>query len=119
VLEIPRGGYYGYPFDGTFAPNTRRTAFPLWILETVGSAGVGVDSLEQDSDPVVGSCGNVDALTLAEADGTVTVDGQASVRRILSGLPGYVTAIERMSGQRRRSLFTYRGPPVPYVVRPG
>jgi hypothetical protein len=120
VLEIRQGGYYGYPFDGTFAPNTRRTAFPLWVLETVGSAGVEWIRWNRTPTLVVGSCGNVDALTLAVADGTLTVNEQAPVRRVLSGLPGCVTAIERIQGQRLLvSLFTYRGPPRLYVVRPG
>ena len=38
VLEIQEGASYGHPFDGTFAPYTRRTAGPLWLLDTAGSA---------------------------------------------------------------------------------
>ena len=118
VLEIKKGANYGYPFDGTFAPSSRRTVVPLWVLDTVGSAGIEWLRWEGQPTLVVGSCGSVDAITLAEAHGTGTVKAPSAVRRILSGLPGCVTAIERISVDRLLvSLFAYGGPPLLYVVR--
>ena len=117
VLEIQRGGNYGYPFDGTFAPYTRRTALPLWVLETVGSGGVEWLRLDGSPTLVVGSCARVDAVRLAEADGAVTVNERDAVRQLLT-VPGCVTAVERLTAARVLvSLFTYGGPPRLYVVR--
>jgi hypothetical protein len=117
VLEIRKGGDYGYPFEGTFAPHTRRRALPLWVLDTVGSAGVEWLRLGGSPTLVVGSCSRVDAVELAEAEGAVMVNERSAVRALLS-VPGCVTAVERLTGARLLvSLFTYGGPPSLYVVR--
>jgi len=117
VLEIRQGAHYGYPFDGTFGPHTRRTAPPLWLVDTAGSAGV--EWLRASGLPtlVVGSCDDVHAVELAEADGAVTVSDRTAVRHLLS-VPGCVTAVERVSAERvLLTLFTFGGPPRLYVVR--
>jgi hypothetical protein len=118
VLQIRRGAYYGYPFEGTFAPYTRPRALPLWVLETVGSAGVEWLRVGTRPTLAIGSCGNVDLVALTERQGAVTVDDPGAVRRLLSRLPGCVTAIERSSRNRSLvALFTYDGPPLLYLVR--
>jgi hypothetical protein len=118
VLQIRRGAYYGYPFEGTFAPYARPRALPLWVLETVGSAGVEWLRVGKRPTLAVGSCGNVDLVALTESHGAITVDDPGAVSRLLSHLPGCVTAIERTLRNRLLvALFTYDGPPLLYRVR--
>ena len=117
VLEIQDGANYGYPSDGTFAPYSRRTAPPLWLLDTAGSAGVEWLRWQGRPTLVVGSCDDVDAVELAHAERAVTVRNRAAVRHLLS-VPGCVTAIERLSpGRLLMTLFAFGGAPRVYVVR--
>ena len=118
VVQIQTGGDYGYPFEGTFAPTRRRTAFPLWVLDTVGSAGVEWLRVGMRPNLAVGSCGNVDLIALERGRGTATVTDPGAVRRLLEHLPGCVTAIKRLAADRILvALFRYDGPPVLDVVR--
>ena len=99
VLEIHDGAYYGYPAEGTFAPYVRPRAPGLWVLDTVGSAGV--EWVRWDGRPtlVVGSCDDVEAVELHEVDGAVAVTDRADVRHVLA-VAGCVTVVEQLPGQR-------------------
>jgi len=116
VLEIRMGGHYGYPYDGTFGPYARRTVPPLWVLDTVGSAGVEWVRWDGRSQLIVGSCNGVYAVELSDAGGAVTVNERFAVEHLLS-VPGCVTAVERMAaGRIAMTLFTYGGPPRLYLI---
>ena len=117
VLEIRKGAHYGHPFDGTFAPHTRRTAPPLWILDTAGSAGVEWLRANGKSTLVVGSCSDVYAVEFDETRGSVTVTTESAVRHLLS-VPGCVTAVERVGEDLLLlALYTFDDQPRLYLAR--
>jgi len=111
VLEIRMGGNYGYPYDGTFGPYTHRTVPPLWVLDTVGSAGIEWVRREGRSQLIVGSCDDVYAVELSDAGDSVTVNERFAAEHLLS-VPGCVTAVERVAAERIAiTLFTFGGSP--------
>ena len=116
LLQIRRGDDFGYPDDGTFGPHTRRTAPPLWVLETVGSAGV--EWVRSGGEPklIVGSCGDVYSVNLAVAGDAAVIRDPQPVAHLLS-VPGCVTGIERvMDGIVAMTVFTFGGSPRLYLV---
>ena len=116
VVQIRRGDDFGYPDDGTFGPYTRRTAPPLWVLETVGSAGV--EWVRSGGEPrlIVGSCGDVYSVDLAVAGDAAAIRNPQPVTHLLS-VPGCVTGIERVTdGVVAMTLFTFGGSPRLYLV---
>jgi hypothetical protein len=116
VLEIRMGGHYGYPYDGTFGPYTHRTVPPLWVLDTVGSAGIEWVRWDGRSMLIVGSCDDVYAVGLSDAGSAVTVNERFATEHLLS-VPGCVTAVERVAaGRIAMTLFTFGGPPRLYLV---
>lgn len=116
VLEIRMGGHYGYPYDGTFGPYTHRTAPPLWVLDTVGSAGIEWVRWAGRSKLIVGSCTDVYAVELSDVGSAVVVKYPWAVERLLS-VPGCVTAVERVAaGRIAMTLFTFGGQPRLYLV---
>ena len=82
LLEIVEGGQYGYPDEGSLGPFDVRTAFPIYFLDSVGSAGITA----YDQGVIVGSCGRVHYVpSLArsgyqrfEVHGVATIDGCAT-----------------------------------------
>ncbi len=97
LLEIHKGGYYGYPYDGTFEPYVVPRDPPLWVVDQVGSAGIEwipASGSETGSRLLVGSCGELDSVGLSEADGRVFVADRAAYTSLLD-LPGCVTSLER------------------------
>lgn len=116
VLEIRRGGHYGYPYDGTFGPYTRRTVPPLWTLDTAGSAGVEWVGSHGRSRLVVGSCDDVYAVDLALIRGNATVNQRNAVQHLLH-VRGCVTAIEKVADEQlAMTLYTFGGAPRLYLV---
>ena len=116
VLEIRPGADFGYPYDGTFAPYTRRTEPPLWVLDTAGSAGVESIPRAGGSTLVVGSCNDVYSVELSVVGTTIAARGYAVAQHLLS-VPGCVTAVERVdNGRLAMTLFTFGGPPRLYLV---
>lgn len=78
VLQIDEGDQFGFPVDGTFGEPRLRTRGPVWVTETVGSAGIAWgDAVGLDSTLLMGSCGKLQALQLANRDGVWTVDARA------------------------------------------
>ena len=64
LLEIRRGADYGYPQDGTFAPQNRRREPPLWAVEAVGSGGiVWLDDTQAAGKLITGGCGRYPRTT--------------------------------------------------------
>ena len=115
VLQIRRGDDFGYPDDGTFAPYTRRTAPPLWVLETAGSAGVEWMQPGGAPELVIGSCSDVYSLDLAGEGSAAVVRDRQPVEHLLS-VSGCVTGIERVADDVvAMTLFTFEGSPRLYL----
>ena len=115
VLQIRRGDDFGYPDDGTFAPYTRRTTPPLWVLETAGSAGVEWMQPGRTPELVIGSCSDVYSLDLASQGSAAAVRDRQPVEHLLS-VPGCVTGIERVADDVvAMTLFTFESTPRLYL----
>lgn len=116
VLEMRTGADFGYPYDGTFAPYTRRTEPPLWVLDTAGSAGVEWVRRAGGSTLVVGSCDDVYSVELSVVGTTIGVREHDAVQHLLA-VPRCVTAVEQVDdGRMAMTLFTFGGPPRLYFV---
>jgi hypothetical protein len=116
VLQIRSGDHFGYPQDGTFAPYTRRSAPPLWLLETVGSGGIEWVRSGDSSKLVVGSCGDAYVIHLDAAGEAAVIREREPVAHLLS-VAGCVTGVERVAGDVvAMTLFTFDGPPRLYLV---
>ena len=116
LLQIHQGDDFGYPSDGTFGPYTRRTAPPLWVLETTGSAGI---EWVQSGGPklVVGSCSDVYSVDLGFAGAAAVIRDRQPVTHLLS-VPGCVSGIEHVVDDVvAMTLFTFGGSPRLYLVQ--
>jgi glucose/arabinose dehydrogenase len=70
VLQIREGDEFGFPVDATFGVPSVRTRGPVWIAETVGSAGTAwASDAGLESTLVLGSCGLLHGLELTYHDG--------------------------------------------------
>lgn len=104
VLHIRPGAHFGYPYEGTFGQYQVRTDGPLWVADSIGSAGLEwAEHAGLQPGLLIGSLGRLDYLP-------VRVDGDRPVIelpvhrlanfRILQDLPGYVTAVKADASQR-------------------
>jgi glucose/arabinose dehydrogenase len=111
VLQLREGADYGYPDDGTFAPETRPRAPALTVLDAVGTGGIGWIDGEDVGQLVVGACSSVDRIRLGETpDGEPTVASRGDVTRLLE-LPGCVTTIALRGDELLLGVFTFVGTP--------
>lgn len=93
VLQIDEGDDFGFPVDGTFGEPLRRTRGPVWVTDTVGSAGIAwADEVGLDSTLLMGSCGRLQALRVTHRDGGWLVDSLAAYVDIMA-TRGCVTGI--------------------------
>jgi hypothetical protein len=99
LLHIVEGGDYGFPTDGSFAPFTVRTEFPLWLLDQVASAGIAWSDDPQGV--VVGSLSWVHLVELGTRPGAagLLVGSRGSVRRVVQ-VNGYATTVDLLGGGR-------------------
>jgi hypothetical protein len=69
VLRIAEGDQFGFPVDGTFGEWQLRNRGPVWVTDTVGSAGLAWgDDVGLSSTLLMGSCARLQALKLGPAD---------------------------------------------------
>ncbi|MEX0826773.1 MAG: PQQ-dependent sugar dehydrogenase [Acidimicrobiia bacterium] len=93
VLQIDEGDDFGFPVDGTFGEPRRRTRGPVWVTDTVGSAGVAwADEVGLGSTLLMGSCGRLQALQVIHREGAWTVDSRTAYVDIMA-TRGCVTGI--------------------------
>lgn len=93
ILQIQSGRNYGFPQDGTFGPQSVRDDWPVWLAEGVGSAAVSwTGDVGLGAGLLIGLCGHIDGLRLAEYQGEWVVEGGGDYGRLLE-VPGCVTAI--------------------------
>jgi Glucose / Sorbosone dehydrogenase len=95
LLLIRRGGDYGYPYDASFGPYTRRTVGPVWILSDVaGSAAIeSAPRLGLGPGIVDGSCGAITYVDLPLSNPRDTLAFRPNITTLLD-LPGCVTAVK-------------------------
>jgi sugar lactone lactonase YvrE len=107
VLEIRRGANYGYPRDGTYAPQPVPRELPLWVLDAVGAGGVSWVRRDDTTGTLyIGSGAHLDALRLTERDGGVLVGGRTDLTRLLD-LPGFVTSVQPIPGGLAAAVYTF------------
>jgi hypothetical protein len=94
---IQRGKDYGYPVDATYGAPDVRNGFPLWTLDTWGSAGIGwVDAGSGAPRLLVGAAGQIVALGMRDlvAGGTKSRPPVSTI----ATFPGFVTDVEWLPG---------------------
>ena len=96
LLMIQEGNDYGFPVDGTYGAPIVRTGFPLWTLDTRGSAGIAwVDAGSDAPRLLVGAAGQIVAIGMHDlADG----EAQRPPVRTIASFPGFVTDVEWLRG---------------------
>jgi hypothetical protein len=93
VIQIREGDEFGFPVDGTFGVPSVRTRGPVWIADTVGSAGTAwASDAGLESTLVLGSCGLLHGLELTYRDGEWLVAGRFDYIEIMA-TQGCVTGI--------------------------
>ncbi len=93
LLQIRKGGDYGYPYDGTFAPYAVPRDPPLWVIDSVGSAGIEwIPGSEESLRLLLGACGRLSSIVLHDEEGSV---GVREADAYLLDIPGCATAVER------------------------
>lgn len=102
VLHIKQGAHYGFPYEGTFGSREIRTEPPLWVENTVGSAGLewaGAVGLAPGL--LLGSEKRVALLNLASDEAGFYVRSKNDLTTLLSFSSGNVTVLEAapQSGQ--------------------
>ena len=111
LLEIRRGADFGYPQDGTFAPQPRLREPPLWVVDAVGSGGIAwLDDVRGAGRLITGACSSVDSIRLTDEHHGVGVGSRADVTRLLE-LPGCVTSVKRQGDVVALGVFTFVGKP--------
>ena len=100
VLQIKQGANYGYPYEGTFGPHEIRDDSPIWIIDSLGSAGIQwAENLGLGPGLVVGSCNRIRYLAMADnTKGRFLETREDST--VLATIPGCVTIIETGPGQQ-------------------
>lgn len=99
LLEIVEGLDYGYPVEGTYGTPEARTGFPIWSLDTTGTAGVTWDHHEQFGPRLlVGGTGRLVQVRLTDYEAG-TLGSRTDVTQV-GTLPGFITAIEVLPGER-------------------
>jgi hypothetical protein len=97
LLEIREDLEYGYPFDGTFGRPEVRTGFPIWALETKGSAGISwVRHPGSGPRLLIGGAGQLIQVGLSEYE-EGALGSRAHVSP-LATLPGFITSIDVLEG---------------------
>ena len=94
---IKPGTDYGFPKEGTFGPGVPP---PLWLVDSSGSAGLAWANAGDVPGVLIGSFGKVQFVPLLLDDEGLYVPNQQQVRDVTSQLPGYVTAIDPLGGDR-------------------
>jgi len=94
VLQIKSGANYGFPYEGTFGSFSIRDDNPIWIVNTVGSAGVQwAGNVGLGPGLLMGSCGRLELLSLSEYGDAQLVQSRSDLHMLLA-TRGCVTAIE-------------------------
>lgn len=95
VLQIKPGAYYGYPYEGTFEPDSQRTDRPIWIADTRASAGIEwAERVGLGPGLIMGSMNRLTLLRLTEDErGVFVKDGTVDVKVLLEPT-GFITAVE-------------------------
>lgn len=117
LLELRRGADYGYPQDGTFAPQPRRRDPALWVVSGVGSGGIAwLADAGGAGRLIVGACSSVDSIRLtAGANGNVGVGSRSDVTRLVE-LPGCVTTVKLQGNVVALGEFTFGSDSKPQLV---
>jgi len=94
VLQIKQGANYGYPYEGTFGLHEIRDDSPIWVIYSVGSAGIEwAENIGMRPGLVVGSCNGIRYLGMADDEnGRFLESSEDSV--VLARISGCVTIIE-------------------------
>jgi len=97
LLMIQRGKDYGFPVDGTYGAPDARNGFPLWTLDTWGSAGIGwVDAGPGAPRLLVGAAGQIVSIGMHDLAAGDT-ESRPPVSTI-ANFPGFVTDVEWLPG---------------------
>lgn len=97
-LTLIRPGIdYGFPEEGTFGPGVPP---PLWLVDASGSAGLAWADAGDVPGVLIGSYGKVQFVPLLSDDEGPYVPNLQQVRDVTGELPGYVTAIDALGGDR-------------------
>ncbi|HET7140924.1 MAG TPA: hypothetical protein VFJ03_00420 [Candidatus Limnocylindria bacterium] len=97
-LTLIRPGVdYGFPREGTFG---RDVPPPLWLVDSAGSAGLAWADTGDVPGVLIGSFGKVQFVPLLSDDEGPYVPNLQQVRDVTGQLPGYVTAIDPLGGDR-------------------
>lgn len=94
---IKPGTDYGFPEEGTFGPGVPP---PLWLVDASGSAGLAWADAGDVPGVLIGSYGKVQFVPLLSDDEGPYVPNLQQVRDVTGQLPGYVTAIDPLGGDR-------------------
>jgi hypothetical protein len=97
LLLIQGGKDYGYPVDATYGAPNVRNGFPLWTLDTWGSAGIGwVETGSGAPRLLVGAAGQIVAIGMRDlvAGGTKSRPPVSTI----ATFPGFVTDVEWLPG---------------------
>ena len=123
VLQIKEDHHYGYPHDGTFLPNSTRNDHPIWLIGQLGSAGVAWWESSPDPGLIIGSCGMLTHLELAEVGERLAPfsewgDGAPGPSPLLSAIPGCVSAVAVADADHALvTVFNYQADGLLYLVR--
>jgi hypothetical protein len=98
VVRIEEGADYGFPSTGTFSSG--RAHPPVWTTPATGSSGIlWAEEAGMGPGLLLGSCGRLDALGLADLGGRWAVASRTEFRQLLE-LPGCVTDLAAMGSGR-------------------
>jgi hypothetical protein len=98
VVQIKQGKDYGFPFEGTFGPKTRRDDFAVWISRHKGNAGVvSADRVGLATGLLAGAEGSLSYVAQADVEDLWTAAYSEYAEQDLLEVPGTITSIQVVS----------------------
>jgi len=97
LFEIRPGEDYGFPYDGTFGEDVPR---PVWILSEAAAAAVAWADIGNLAGVLIGVAGDVVFVPLGQDNQGIYVANEQDVRTVVTGLGGFVSAIQPLGGAR-------------------